>query len=182
MAASNKEACKSWYKRRKEEIIERRDFLIRKHMQDSLARHSKFWEYLQSDEFKDSYRNAVDNEFDFDFHFSGFYDKPAFLAEALQHLVESRTEEKRREKIARENAKERREIMKYAKPEWRDNKKIKSIYEKCKKLNELAGFIKYHVDHIIPIKGREVCGLHWHENLQIMTAEENQRKQNKLLY
>jgi hypothetical protein len=56
-------------------------------------------------------------------------------------------------------------------PKWADLEKIKQFY-----LNRPTGF---HVDHIIPIKGKSVSGLHVENNLQYLPADENMKKLNK---
>ena len=56
------------------------------------------------------------------------------------------------------------------------NKKIRQIYKECDTISKRTG-IPHHVDHIVPIsKG----GIHHPDNLQILTAEENIRKGNRL--
>ena len=55
---------------------------------------------------------------------------------------------------------------------------IKIKYEQCAALNDEAGYIKYHVDHIWPLSRG---GPHLPWNLQIITAESNSRKGSKLI-
>lgn len=40
---------------------------------------------------------------------------------------------------------------------------------------------KFHVDHIIPLQHELVCGLHVENNLQIISAERNMRKNNSFV-
>lgn len=70
-----------------------------------------------------------------------------------------------------------------ATPKWltkEQNDQIIAIYKLAKELEKLDG-IKRHVDHIIPLLGKNVCGLHVPWNLQILTATENMSKGNRLI-
>lgn len=61
---------------------------------------------------------------------------------------------------------------------WANKDKIAAIYEMAKKMTKNTG-IQYHVDHIVPIAGKTVTGLHHEGNLRIIPASENLRKYNK---
>lgn len=74
---------------------------------------------------------------------------------------------------------------KYAKknsiPSWyskQDETYYRYLKEQCRYLEKITG-IQFHVDHIIPIQGKLVCGLHVTENWQILEAYKNIIKRNK---
>lgn len=56
-------------------------------------------------------------------------------------------------------------------PKWADLEAISNFYKNCP--------LGHEVDHIIPLQGKEVRGLHILNNLQYLTISENRKKSNK---
>jgi hypothetical protein len=56
-----------------------------------------------------------------------------------------------------------------ATPSWADRAAIRDVYLE-------AEYFQLEVDHIIPLCGRGVCGLHIAGNLQLMSRSENAKK------
>ncbi len=67
-----------------------------------------------------------------------------------------------------------------AMPPWVDRERITAIYEQASTLTRETGIL-HEVDHIVPLQGKTVCGLHVHYNLQVLPWVENRRKSNRLL-
>ena len=67
-----------------------------------------------------------------------------------------------------------------ATPVWSDTKAINFIYKQCEETSKETG-VKHHVDHIVPLRGKTVCGLHVPWNLQVIPAIENMKKHTKLI-
>jgi hypothetical protein len=86
-----------------------------------------------------------------------------------------------KELIAEKRAR-RRASKRQATPPWLTNEhreQMEAIYARCFEAEELTG-IKHHVDHIHPLVHPLLCGLHVPWNLQVITAEENLRKGNRI--
>ena len=85
-----------------------------------------------------------------------------------------------RQPQASENARnaKRRATKLHATPAWADLAKIKKMYYACQQISEATG-IPHHVDHIVPLQGELVSGLHVEYNLRIIPATENLSKANK---
>jgi len=77
----------------------------------------------------------------------------------------------------------RRRRFRDATPKWLTNThkmEIRLKYRLAIELSRATGE-RYAVDHIIPLHGENVCGLHVPWNLQVLTQKDNLAKYNKLV-
>lgn len=76
------------------------------------------------------------------------------------------------------SASEKRALTRQATPKWFDKEAVLSVYTLAQEFRE-AG-ISVDVDHIVPLKGKNVCGLHVQGNLRVCLQSHNRKKSNKL--
>jgi hypothetical protein len=66
----------------------------------------------------------------------------------------------------------RRAVSAQAIPPWANRSAIRALYRRAAELGQ-------HVDHIVPLVSKEVCGLHCEANLQVLPGKDNLRKGNR---
>jgi hypothetical protein len=73
---------------------------------------------------------------------------------------------------------ERRSAKLNATPPWFERAEVEGVYKSAITRSKSES-IKYHVDHIVPLQSKFVCGLHCLANLQIIPGEDNISKGNR---
>ena len=80
-------------------------------------------------------------------------------------------------KLARTRKRQAQQLQRT--PPWDpDAHLIVAKYQLAAMLSQAAG-IPHHVDHIIPLQGRKVSGLHVFSNLRVIPGSDNVKKSNK---
>jgi 5-methylcytosine-specific restriction endonuclease McrA len=85
--------------------------------------------------------------------------------------------------VVRADTSVRKRRHREATPKWltkTERLQMRDLYVQARKMTELTRE-RYVVDHIVPLRGEEVCGLHVPWNLRVITQDENLKKSNKLV-
>lgn len=114
-----------------------------------------------------------------------YYKKQA--AKYRQRNPESVREAVRKSNVKRKPQRAAAQMIRHASklnatPPWLSKEQrlwIESYYQAAQSHKQTHGIV-LAVDHIVPLRGKDVCGLHVPWNLCLMTKEENTRKFNKL--
>ena len=119
-----------------------------------------------------------------------YYDKNK--AEVIER-AQSRTAEKKQAyrrahkaanpELYKELTNARRRRFRQATPKWltaEQKLEIRLKYRLAIELSRRLG-VPHAVDHIVPLQGEEVCGLHVPWNMEVITQEQNLKKSNKLV-
>jgi 5-methylcytosine-specific restriction endonuclease McrA len=96
-----------------------------------------------------------------------------------REAVRAATEKWRQANLAKDaaNTARRKAAKLKACPSWVDMGEIEKFYVEARRLTEITG-IEHEVDHIHPLQGKTLCGLHVPWNLQVITKSANSRKKN----
>jgi len=110
------------------------------------------------------------------------YDKErrAVKGDALRAYDRERAKLPHRKAVKREWSRKRHMTVKQATPSWLselDRLVIKEIYHLAVLRSEALG-VDFDVDHILPLHGTTVSGLHVPSNLQLLPRSQNIRKKN----
>ena len=154
---------KAWYQKNKEKkkTSDRARYLAKK--EEILNRAKEY--YLNNKDAKSEYDKK-------------YQQKNAEKITARRKIYFKKYKELNRGYLALKNRRRKNELKNNQTPLWSNLNAINIIYRQAKRKSNIEGR-QYHVDHIIPLNGKFVSGLHVVENLQIILAKENLAKGNK---
>ena len=152
------------------------EFGTNKSRKDSLADECKICKRVMDNKYSESHREEARKKAS-DWYYKNI-EKARIVNKAYNYLWVRENKDKNCAKASKYRASKLK-----AAPLWlteEDLKNIKIEYSLAQWTSEAMGR-SYHVDHIIPLRGKQVCGLHVPWNLQVIPASINIQKGNRIV-
>lgn len=174
-----KQEQKEWAAARQRDIWEKK-------VLENRRRYPRIFDYLDSPEFHRWYERAAGFPFRADYY---AFSHPSIIEWLVQEAHESGRLKRLdwEEKIGTLQdpsvpTKDRRRLaLTLGTPKWADKGDIRDIYAERDRMNiESPPGVEYEVDHIVPLLGKDVCGLHCADNLRVIEVRENRSKSNRI--
>lgn len=148
--------------------LQQNAYNLKPEIKNKRNKQQKQW-YLENKEKSKQYQKAYykGNKSYHNKHMEEYHAKPEIIEK--RKIYAKKYYEANIDKIKAKSAKRRAIQLKATLPGFEEE--IRHIYKNCPK--------GYHVDHIIPLCGKDIRGLHVPWNLQYLPARENLRKSNK---
>lgn len=96
----------------------------------------------------------------------GYHDGPLFVIQKKRAVIL---------RTARLHGARRRRHEREQTPKWADLAAIRAMYAEAERLTRETDE-QWVVDHIVPLRGKIVSGLHWHMNMRVIHWRENAAK------
>lgn len=187
-----KEYDKAQYQKKREQILKGKA-VYRSVNKEKLSELNKSWRIKNSEKVKSylaDYRKENSEKLRENKRQDYANNREAILAQKREYhslnskkIIERKRESRKNpERLAVHNhlGAKRRASQLQATPSWADLESIKVFYKRAQELTNMTG-VKHSVDHIIPLSGGAVCGLHVANNLRVIPLSENCSKSNRVL-
>jgi len=175
-AYKNKAYYKAWYEKNKEKVKAQRKNYREKNKEKIKDYHKAWYELNKERAINNAKSWSEKNKEKAKAHRKKWKNSNSEKIRAYARAYSRAYSKKYPFKVSAMNAKRRAAKLQRT-VSWANKKLIQQIYKQAKKLSEQTGEL-YHVDHIIPLQGKKVSGLHVETNLQVLLAKDNIRKSN----
>ena len=155
---------KEWYSRNRDSQLDKKKASYEETRQVCLNRQKEYYENNREERLAYARKWREENQ---DYIRADYEKNKDRYKAAIKNWRSSNPQARRVQEVAR------RARLRWI-PPWADRAEMARVYKEAKSLRDLG--VDCHVDHIVPLRGKFVSGLHTHNNLRIVLAEDNLKK------